>query len=152
METKTVSSTPSKRILLVDDNVHDAELTLMLLRENDVDVVVDVAKDGAEALDYLYRRGAYANRSTDEPFLVLLDLKMPRVTGIQVLTQIRSDKRLRLMPVVIFTSSRESQDLQDCYENGANGYVVKPVDAKQFRQALKNLSAYWLSTNERQWW
>jgi CheY-like chemotaxis protein len=136
---------------LIEDNTHDAELTVAILKGNDVDLIVDVANDGAEALDYIYRRGNYANRSAGEPQLVLLDLKMPRVTGLQVLQQIKSDKRFGPMPVVIFTSSREPQDVHNCYQSGANGYVVKPVDAKQFRMALQNLAAYWLSTNEPTW-
>ena len=137
-----------KHILLVEDNANDAELTLTLLGDSEPALLVDRVCDGAEALDYLYRRGAYANRSGAHPVAILLDLKMPKVNGLEVLRELKSDEKLKSLPVVILTSSNEVQDLRECYQAGANGYVVKPVDAQQFIQAIKNLGAYWAVTNE----
>jgi CheY-like chemotaxis protein len=137
-----------KQILLVEDNPHDAELTLLMLSKCGLAIKVDRVCDGAEALDYLYRRAAYAGRIEPNPVVVLLDLKMPKVNGLEVLREIKSDQNLQSMPVVIFTSSREPRDLQECYRLGANGYVVKPVDGEQFTQAIKNLGAFWAATNE----
>jgi CheY-like chemotaxis protein len=109
---------------------------------------VDVVRDGEEALDYLHRRGAYAARAQGDPVVVLLDLKMPKVNGVEVLREVKSSERLKCIPVVMLTSSREAQDLRECYRLGANGYVVKPVDAKHFTQAITNIGAYWAATNE----
>ena len=139
---------PSKHVLLVEDNDNDAELTLAILEECDPAIGVDVVHDGAEALDYLHRRDAYATRPHGDPVVVLLDLKMPKVTGAEVLLEVKSDEKLKCIPVVMLTSSREAQDLRECYRLGANGYVVKPVDAKHFTQAIKNISVYWAATNE----
>ena len=135
-------------ILIAEDNDNDLELTLAALRSHNVANEVDVARDGAEALDYLYRRGSFAGRPPVPLALVLLDLKMPKVDGLEVLRQIKADPNLRLTPVVMLTSSREAQDLRECYRLGANGYVVKPVDAKHFTQVITNIGAYWAATNE----
>ncbi len=137
-----------KRILLVEDDAKDIELTLMALRENSLANEVVVARDGAEALDYLYRRGSYVLRSEDMPAVVLLDLKMPKVDGIQVLRQIKSDDKLKQMPVVILTSSKESHDLEECYRLGVNAYVVKPVTFSDFVETVKGLGVFWTLINE----
>ena len=142
-----VPAPTSKLILLVEDDENDVELTLSRLGACEPTVVVDVARDGEEALDYLFRRGRHASRA-GEPAVVLLDLKMPKITGLEVLRTVKSDQKLKCVPVVMLTSSREAQDLQECYRLGANGYVVKPVEAQHFTQAIRNLSAYWASTNE----
>ena len=138
----------SKQVLLVEDNDKDTELALAILEKSDPSVDVHVVSDGEEALDYLHRRGAYASRSQAEPVVVLLDLKMPKVTGLEVLREVKSSENLKHIPVVMLTSSRESRDLRECYALGANGYVVKPVDARHFTQAIMNISAYWAVTNE----
>ena len=139
---------PSKHILLVEDNDNDAELTLAILEECDAATGVNVVRDGEEALDYLHRRGAYATRPQGDPVVVLLDLKMPKVSGAEVLREVKSNEKLKCIPVVMLTSSREAQDLRECYRLGANGYVVKPVDAKHFTQAITNIGAFWAATNE----
>lgn len=138
----------SKYVLLVEDNANDAELTMAMLERCEPTIGVDVVRDGEEALDYLHRRGAYAARPQADPVVVLLDLKMPKVTGVEVLREVKSNDKLRSIPVVMLTSSREAQDLRECYRLGANGYVVKPVDAKHFTQAIMNIGAYWAATNE----
>jgi two-component system response regulator len=138
-----------KTILLVEDNPDDELLTLRALKKNSVFNNVVVARDGAEALDYLFGEGAYAGRDTsDVPQLVLLDLKLPKVDGLEVLKRLRADERTRLLPVVILTSSREQQDLLDGYGYGANSYVRKPVDFAQFSRAVEQLELYWLVLNE----
>jgi two-component system response regulator len=138
-----------KTILLVEDNPDDELLTLRALKKNSVFNNVVVARDGAEALDYLFGEGAYAGRDTsDVPQLVLLDLKLPKVDGLEVLRRLRADERTRLLPVVILTSSREQQDLLDGYSHGANSYVRKPVDFAQFSRAVEQLELYWLVLNE----
>ena len=138
-----------KTILLVEDNPDDELLTLRALKKNSVFNKVVVARDGAEALDYLIGEGAYAGRDTsDVPQLVLLDLKLPKVDGLEVLRRLRADERTRLLPVVILTSSREQQDLLDGYGYGANSYVRKPVDFAQFSRAVEQLGLYWLVLNE----
>ena len=138
-----------KTILLVEDNPDDELLTLRALKKNSVCNKVVVARDGAEALDYLCGEGAYAGRDTsDVPQLVLLDLKLPKVDGLEVLKRLRADERTRLLPVVILTSSREQQDLLDGYRHGANSYVRKPVDFAQFSRAVEQLELYWLVLNE----
>ena len=141
-------SNDRKRILLVEDNPHDAALTISALKASDLPLDVDAVGDGEDALDYLFRRGAYKERIDLNPNLILLDLKMPKLGGVETLQQIKSDERLRLLPVVMLTSSREPQDLRTCYQLGVNGYVVKPVDAKHFMSALRALAHYWLSANE----
>jgi CheY-like chemotaxis protein len=137
-----------KRVLLVEDNPHDAELTLGVLQASGIAVDVDVVNDGEAALSYLYRRSPYDTRPDAAPALVLLDLKMPKLGGVETLTQIKADDRFKCLPVVMLTSSGETQDLRMCYRLGANGYVVKPVDAKQFARALRDLAAYWIGTNQ----
>ena len=142
-------TTRSKHVLLVEDNDNDAELALAMLEKCDPTIGVEVARDGAEALDYLYRRGAYATRPQAEPAVILLDLKMPKVTGVEVLREVKANEKLKSIPVVILTSSREVQDVRECYRLGANGYVVKPVDAKHFGLAITCIGAYWAATNEQ---
>jgi len=136
-------------ILLVEDNDDDAQLTLRALKMNHVANRIDVARDGAEALDYLFCRGAYADRDPQVmPQVVLLDLKLPKVTGMEVLEQIRRDPRTRRLPVVILTSSSVESDLATSYDLGANSYIRKPVDFAQFMEAVNNLGLYWLVLNE----
>jgi CheY-like chemotaxis protein len=137
-----------KTILLAEDNANDVELTLTALRENHVVNEVVVVRDGAEALEYLYRRDRYADRPGGQPALVLLDLKMPKVDGIEVLRQVKSDPGLRTVPVVVLTSSREEQDLVRTYNLGVNAYVVKPVDFHEFVEAVKLLGGFWAVVNE----
>jgi CheY-like chemotaxis protein len=137
-----------KRILLAEDNPNDVELTLEALTEYNLANEVVVARDGAEALDYLYRRGDYMARSEGNPAVVLLDLKMPKVDGLEVLRQIKSDDGLKSIPVVVLTSSHEEKDLVASYELGTNAYVVKPVDFKDFVDAIKELGAFWAILNE----
>ena len=139
----------SNVILLVEDNPRDEALTLRALRKSNIANDVVVARDGVEALDYLFGEGAHAGRDTDEmPQLVLLDLKLPKVDGLQVLRRIRSDERTRRLPVVIFTSSGEEEDLVKSYDLGANSYVRKPVEFEQFMDATRQLGLYWLILNE----
>lgn len=137
-----------KRILMVEDNPNDVELTLGVLKAGDIAVDVDVVGDGEEALDYLYRRKSFEDRSESDPTIILLDLKMPKLGGVEILQQIKSDERFKCLPAIMLTSSNETQDVRTCYRLGANGYVVKPVDAKQFAKAIKALVAYWLLLNE----
>jgi CheY-like chemotaxis protein len=135
-------------ILLAEDSANDVELTLSALRANRLTNDVVVTRDGAEALDYLYRRNAFAGRSTPNPGLMLLDLKMPKVDGMEVLRQVKSDPSLKSIPVVMLTSSREEQDLLRSYDLGVNAYVVKPVDFQQFVEAVKVLGGFWAIVNE----
>jgi CheY-like chemotaxis protein len=137
-----------KRILLAEDDPNDVELTMTALGEYRLANEVHTVADGAEALDYLYRRGRYANRSDGLPGVILLDVKMPRVNGIEVLRQIKSDPALRNIPVVMLTSSREESDLVESYNLGANSYVVKPVDFHAFAEAVKRLGVFWVLVNE----
>jgi len=137
-----------KRILLVEDNENDVELTLNALKECHLSNDVEVARDGAEALDYIYRRGAYAARKDCLPCVVLLDIKMPKVDGHEVLRQIKSDPVFRHIPVVMLTSSKEDSDLMRSYNQGANAFVIKPVDCQQFHDALKTLGVFWAIVNE----
>lgn len=136
------------RILLVEDDPQDVELTLEALGEYGLANEIVVARDGVEALDYLYRRGAYAQRPAGNPIVILLDLKMPRLGGIQVLQQLQADESLRLLPVVVLTSSRESRDLDECYRLGVNAYVVKPVHFHEFVDAVKRIGVFWALLNE----
>ena len=139
----------SKIILLVEDNPSDVGLTQRALAKSHVANELVVAEDGQEALDYLFGAGAYAGREVPElPALVLLDLKLPRVDGLEVLRQIRADERTRRLPVVILTTSKEEQDVAQSYDLGANSYIRKPVDFTQFAQAVENLGLYWLVLNE----
>jgi CheY-like chemotaxis protein len=137
-----------KRILLVEDNPNDVELTLEALAEHNLANSVVVARDGEEALDYLFQRGAFAGRPAGNPAVILLDLKLPKVNGHEVLRAIRSDENLKMVPVVILTSSREEQDLIEGYRNGVNAYVVKPVDFHEFLEAMKSLGVFWAVLNE----
>ena len=136
-------------ILLVEDNANDEELTLRAFRKSNIASRVVVVRDGAEALDYLFERGAYARRAeTEIPHVVLLDLKLPKVDGLEVLRRIRADERTRMLPVVILTSSIEEKDLATGYRLGANSYVRKPVDFTQFVEAVRQLGMYWLAINQ----
>jgi CheY-like chemotaxis protein len=137
-----------KRILLVEDSIRDAELILDALEGNKLANEIVHVRDGAEALDYLYRRGPFANRSVDHPALLLLDLKLPKVDGLEVLRQIKGDPALKMIPVVMMTSSRQEQDLIRSYELGVNAYVVKPLKFQDFVDAVKQVSAFWAVLNE----
>lgn len=139
----------SKVILLVEDNPDDEALTLRALTRNGIRHQVQVAHDGVEALDYLFGRGEHRNRDTSRlPTVTLLDLKLPRIDGLEVLRQVRAYERTRFLPVVILTSSREEQDLVEGYSLGVNSYIRKPVDFSQFTEAVRQLGAYWLTLNE----
>ena len=135
-------------ILYVEDDEKDVELTLGALDQHHLANAVTVVRDGEEALDYLYRRRSFQKRPTNDPVLVLLDLKMPKVDGFEVLRQIKADDRLKTIPVVVLTSSREEKDLIASYQLGVNAYVVKPVDFEQFVGAVKDLGLFWLVLNE----
>jgi len=136
-------------ILLVEDNENDEVLTLRALKKSNIVNRVVVARDGAEALDYVFARGTYANRPPgDVPQVILLDLKLPKVDGLEVLRAIRADERTRLLPVVVLTSSVEEQDVIKSYGLGANSYVRKPVDFNQFVEAVRQLGLYWLVINQ----
>jgi CheY-like chemotaxis protein len=137
-----------KRILLAEDNPNDVELTLSALQEYRLSNKVEVVRDGAEALDYIYHRGKYAAENTCLPCVILLDLKMPRVDGLEVLRQLKSDSALRHIPVVMLTSSREEKDLVLSYDLGVNAFVVKPVDFDQFVSAIRALGMFWAIVNE----
>jgi CheY-like chemotaxis protein len=140
--------TPLRRILLVDDSPRDVELALGALAQNNLANEVVVLRDGVEVLDYLYRRGPFADRPAGNPAVVLLDLKMPRVDGIEVLRQIKNDPQLKVVPVVVMTSSREESDLIKSYELGVNAYIVKPVQFPAFVEAVKLVGAFWAVVNE----
>ncbi len=141
--------TRERVILLVEDSASDEELTLRALKKHAVATRVVVVRDGAEALDYLFGRGAHADRDPRQlPHVVLLDLGLPKIDGLEVLRQIRADERTKLLPVVILTSSSEDRDLLGGYDSGANSYVVKPVDFRQFTEAVGELGRYWLSLNQ----
>lgn len=137
-----------KKILLVEDDPRDVELTLAALEEHHLANKVAVVRDGAEALDYLYSRGEFATRAGGNPILVLLDLKLPKVNGLEVLKTIKADEHLKIIPVVVLSSSRETPDLIKCYQHGVNAYVVKPVDFGEFMQAVKQLGIFWAAVNE----
>ena len=138
-----------KAILLVEDNPDDELLALRALRKNGIAGDVVVVRDGVEALDYLFATGDYAGRDArDVPRLILLDLNLPRVNGLEVLRHLRSDERTRLLPVVILSSSGEQRDKRECYDLGANSYVRKPVNFEQFVRAVEQLKSYWLVLNE----
>lgn len=140
---------PKKIILLVEDNPDDEELTLRALKKNNILNEVVVAHDGVEALDFLFATGSYAGRDiTIIPQVILLDLKLPKVNGLEVLRQLRADARTKFLPVVILTSSSEEADIVNGYHLGANSYVRKPVDFTQFMEAIRQLGLYWLVLNE----
>jgi CheY-like chemotaxis protein len=136
-------------ILLVEDNPTDEELTLRALKKSNIMNKVVVARDGREALDYIFASGNHAGRAaTEEPQIVLLDLNLPKIGGIDVLRAVRTDEKTKLLPVVILTSSKEDKDLIAGYSSGANGYVVKPVDFTQFSEAVRQLGLFWLLVNQ----
>jgi CheY-like chemotaxis protein len=136
------------RILIVEDDPKDVELTLTALEEYNLANEVVVTRDGEEALDYLYCRGNFKMRSSDNPAVLLLDLKLPKVDGLEVLQQIKSDEKLKMIPVVVLTSSREERDMIASYKLGVNAYVVKPVDFHEFVNAIKELGVFWAVINE----
>ena len=139
----------NKIILLVEDNPDDEVLTLRAIKKNNIGNSVTVVRDGAEALDFLFCTGLYADRNPqDKPQVILLDLKLPKIDGLEVLRRIRAEESTRLLPVVILTSSKEEQDLIKGYSLGANSYVRKPVDFDQFVEAVRQLGLYWLILNE----
>jgi two-component system response regulator len=139
----------AKKILLVEDSPDDQELIRMAFEEGHILNEFVALNDGAQALDYLFSRGQYAGRdSADTPLVILLDLKLPKVNGLEVLQQLRADTRTALIPVVMLTSSNEEQDILASYENGVNSYVRKPVEFEQFMEAVKQLKFYWLILNE----
>ncbi len=136
-------------ILLVEDNPNDAELTLRSLRKNNVSNRIHVVRDGAEALEFIFGKGAYNGRSLKEgPKVILLDLKLPKVDGLEVLRQIKNDQQARKVPVVILTSSKEERDIVEGYRLGVNSYIVKPVDFAQFTEAVRQLGLYWILLNQ----
>jgi CheY-like chemotaxis protein len=136
------------RILIVEDDPRDVELTMTALEDYKLVNEVVVARDGEEALDYLYCRGSFHGRSHENPAVMLLDLKLPKVDGLEVLKQIKSDERLKMIPVVVLTSSREEQDMLRSYTLGVNAYVVKPVDFHEFINAVKELTVFWAIINQ----
>jgi CheY-like chemotaxis protein len=136
------------RILIVEDDPRDVELTLAALAEHNLVNEVVVTRDGKQALDYLYCRGEFAARSNENPAVLLLDLKLPKVDGLEVLEQIKSDERLKMIPVVVLTSSHEERDMVRSYKLGVNAYVVKPVDFHEFINAVKELGVFWALINE----
>jgi CheY-like chemotaxis protein len=137
-----------KRILLVDDSARDTELAIDALESHHLANEIVALRDGVEALDYLYCRGPFAGRSDGPPAVVLLDLKMPKLDGLEVLKQIKSDPKLRTIPIVVMTSSREEQDMVQSYQHGVNAYVVKPVEFHQFVDAVRQLGSFWAVLNE----
>jgi CheY-like chemotaxis protein len=137
-----------KRILLVEDNPRDAEMALDALAQYNLSNEVVTLRDGAEALDYLFRRGTFAGRTDVDPAVILLDLKMPRVDGLEVLKKVKSDDRLKVIPVVMMTSSREDQDIVSSYKLGVNAYIVKPLNFHEFVDAIKVVGAFWAVLNE----
>ena len=139
---------PLGKILLVEDNVGEVELIVAALTKNNLATEVVVARDGSEALDHLHRRGGFRSRAPDNPVAVFLDLKIPKVDGLEVLRQIKSDDKFNTIPVVILASSREEANLARSYQLGANSYVVKPVDSQQFADAIRQLGKFWAVVNE----
>lgn len=138
-----------KSILLIEDNPDDIELLQLALSSNRIANTIDIVTDGAEALDYLFCTGKYADRSKEAiPTLILLDLQLPKIGGLEVLKEIRKNNQTKLIPVIIFTSSNEERDIVESYSLGANSYVRKPVDADQFARAVQELQLYWLLINE----
>ncbi|WP_414513948.1 response regulator [Nostoc sp. PCC 9305] len=136
-------------IVLVEDNPTDAELTIRALRRGRIGNNIQLLQDGAEALDFIFCRGEYAHRSmTNQPKVILLDLKLPRISGLEVLRQLKSDPRTQMIPVVVLTSSAEDQDMIESYQLGVNSYIVKPVDFEQFNQAVQQLGFYWILFNQ----
>lgn len=148
VQSKNIDS-QTKIILLVEDNPDDVELTLRAFRKYNINNSMEVVRDGAEALDYIFATGKYAERDTkDMPVVILLDLKLPKVDGLEVLRHIRNDERTKLIPVVILTTSEDDKDIVKSYNLGANSYIRKPVDFTQFTEAMRQLQLYWLLLNE----
>ena len=147
MSTANIEFTHNKNILLVEDDQSDAELTLAALEEQHLANQVYDVQDGELALDYLYHRGKFTDRAGGNPILMLLDLKMPKVDGLEVLKVIKADEQLKNIPIVMLTSSRETPDLNECYKHGVNAYVVKPVDFTDFMKAASQLGIFWAATN-----
>lgn len=143
-----MSQADKKVILLVEDNADDEALTRRALKKNNISNDLVVARDGVEAIDYLFGTGVHAGRGVATPTLILLDLKLPKVDGLEVLRRMRDDPRTRLLPVVVLTSSKEEQDLVRSYRLGANSYIRKPVNFEQFIEAVRQLGLYWLVLNE----
>ena len=138
-----------RKVLLVEDRQDDIDLTLRSLKENNITNKVDVVRDGAEALDYIFAKGAYSHRNIEDlPSVILLDIKLPKIDGIEVLKRLRADERTKPLPVVILTSSREESDLINGYKFGCNSYVRKPIEFEEFSKAIKELGLYWLLLNE----
>lgn len=136
-------------VLLVEDNSSDAELTVRALKKNNLTNRLHIARDGADALDFLFARGAYSNRAGSQlPKVVLLDMKLPKMSGLEVLAAIRTDARTKVLPVVMLTSSKQEPDIQRCYALGVNSYIVKPVDFEAFVQAVTQAGLYWLLVNQ----
>jgi CheY-like chemotaxis protein len=142
-------NTEVKKILIVDDSSKDVELTIAALTEHNLANNIIVAEDGEEALDYLYKRGKFINYEKSNPAVILLDIKMPKMNGIEVLKHIRSKSEFKLIPVIMVTSSGEEKDLVDSYNLGANAYIVKPVDIVQFIEAIKVLGQFWAVINKQ---
>lgn len=138
----------AQHILLVEDNPGDEELTLRALKKNNILNTVVVVRDGADALDYLFAKGEYSGRTTGLPHIVLLDVNLPKISGLDVLKAIRGDPTTKLLPVIILTSSRQERDVTAGYDLGANSYIVKPVDFTQFSEAVRQLGLYWLVLNQ----
>jgi len=139
---------PLARILLVEDDPRDVELTMTALGDHNLANEVVIAHDGEEALDYLYRRGKFEFRINQNPAVMLLDLKLPKIDGLEVLEKVKSDEKLKVIPVVVLTSSREERDMVASYKLGVNAYVVKPVDFHEFVNAIKELGVFWAIVNE----
>jgi two-component system response regulator len=144
-----MAESPPVEILLVEDNPNDVELTLHAFRRHNLANRVHVVRDGAEALEFIFATGAYAHRrSEDKPKVILLDLKLPKIDGLEVLRRLKADPQVRMIPVVVLTSSREERDIVDSYQLGVNSYIVKPVDFGQFTEAVRQLRLYWILLNQ----
>lgn len=142
-------NTEVKRILIVDDSPKDIELAIAALSEKNLANEVDIAEDGEEALDYLHKRGKFSDRLNGNPAVILLDIKMPKMNGIEVLKHIREDPKFKIIPIIMVTSSREEKDLVESYKLGANAYIVKPVDIAQFMESIKTLGQFWAVINQQ---
>ena len=142
--------TPEVEILLVEDNASDAEMTIAALKKNNLANKLLHVKDGAAALDFIFAEGEYEGRNIEnKPKVILLDLKMPKVNGIEVLQKIRSDERTKNIPIVVLTSSKEDPDIKKCYDHGVNSYVVKPLEFDEFQKAISDLGLYWMIVNQQ---
>jgi len=137
-----------RQILLVEDNPNDVELTIEALKANNILNPIDVAEDGEKALNYLHKNAEFSNRTSGNPIVILLDIKMPKIDGLEVLKEIKSDPKLQLIPIVILSSSKEEQDLLKSYKLGVNAYVVKPVGFEEFVVAVKNIGIFWVLVNQ----